>query len=233
MDIHASGRTDNSNYYLDDSRDRYSNFRNSVRRGRTRFSSDDDDRNYFRRGKINDRTRDRDLNYLNREAENRAARSAGNPIFDRNADRMRRHFSDLYRNNARRNLGGLREEDFTTPQPRNQHDRSRNMSHRNYNRNKRSRSNSSNTSSSTISSDNGVQRALEKMQKCITPKLSSSKFRKAKEQDSRSKVLKAPSLQQELGSKTVKKVKKSMELFMSTGPPMLNDNENPQGFFKW
>ena len=153
MDIHASGRTDNSNYYSDDSRDRYSNFRNSVRRGRTRFSSGDVYTNSFRQREINDRTRDTQLNYLNREADNRAARSAGHSIRDHNPDQMRRDFSDLYRDNARRNLGGLREEDFTTPQPRNQNDRSRNMSDRNSNMSRRSRSNSSDTSRSTVSSD--------------------------------------------------------------------------------
>ena len=275
MDIHASGRTDNSNHYSDDSRDHYSNFRNSAQRGRTRFSSGDDDHNYFRQREINDRTRDRELNYLNRESDNRADRNAGNLISDRNADQMRRNFSDLYRDNARRNLGGLREEDFNTPQPSNHNDRSRNHNDRssnhndrsrnhndrssnhndrsrnhndrssnhndrsrilsdiNSNRNRRSRSNSSDTSCSTVSSENGVQRALEKMQKCMTPKPSLSKYRKAKEQDSRSKVLKARSLQQELSSETAKRVKKSMEHFMSTGPPMLNDNDDPQGFFKW
>ena len=254
MDIYASGRTDNSNHYSDDSRNHYSNFRDSAQRGRTRFSSGNDDHNYFRQPEINDRTRDRELNYLNRESDNRADRNAGNLISDRNADQMRRNFSDLYRDNARRNLGGLREEDFNTPQPRNLNDRSSNrndtssnhndrsrnrndrprvMSDINSNRNRRSRSKSSDTSWSTVSSENGVQRALEKMQKCMTPKSSSSKYRRAKEHDSRSKVLKARSLQQELSSETAKRVKKSMEHFMSTGPPMLNDNDDPQGFFKW
>ena len=76
MDIYASGRTDNSNYYSEDSIDRDINAHNrEQRRGRTRFSNGDAAaRSSQRHHQENDQTRDRDLNYLNREQTARLTR---------------------------------------------------------------------------------------------------------------------------------------------------------------
>ena len=67
----------------------------------------------------------------------------------------------------------------------------------------------------------------------MTPK--SSLVKKARRQDERggSNVLHARSLQQELGSETARRVRKSMDHFISTGPPMLKEHEDQQSFFKW
>ncbi len=67
----------------------------------------------------------------------------------------------------------------------------------------------------------------------MTPKSYSNKKARRNEDRQGSKVLHARSLQQELGSDTARRVKKSMDHFISTGPPMLKDNEDQQSFFKW
>jgi len=67
----------------------------------------------------------------------------------------------------------------------------------------------------------------------MTPKSSSNKKARRNDERQGSKVLYARSLQQELGSDTARRVKKSMDHFISTGPPMLKENEDQQSFFKW
>ena len=91
MDIHASGRTDNSRNYSDDYIDRDIRYHNQARRGLTRFSNADEmpGRNIQRRQEDNDRTRDHDLNYLNRQQAERITRRAGNFIRDDNVANMR------------------------------------------------------------------------------------------------------------------------------------------------
>ena len=68
MDIYASGRTDNSNGYSEDSIDRDIRCAQwAARRGRTRFSDGDRAAGTLsqRRNEENDQTRDSDLNCLN------------------------------------------------------------------------------------------------------------------------------------------------------------------------
>jgi len=145
MDFHASGRTDNSNYYSGDSIDRDNYYRNNERRGRNRFSlGHRSDCIHYGGNKVNDRARDRDLKYLNRATNDRLNRRASNFIIDKDADNMRRNCSDVYRSDARRNLRDIRDEDFVTPPSRRDDKKSRNSTRRSSRR--KSRSRKSNTS---------------------------------------------------------------------------------------
>ena len=240
MDIHASGRTDNSRNYSDDSIDRDIRYHNYARRGRTRFSNadagDGAGRNFQRRLDDNDRTRDSDLNYLNRQQTERMTRRAGNFIRDDNVANMRQNFSDVYRSDARRNLNNFSGEDLVTPEPNGgsrRRQRSSDGRHSRRNSSSRSRSRDSETSESSDSSSDEMHKAFRKMQNRMTPNSSSKRKTRRNNDGSRSKVLEARSLQQELGSETARRVKKSMDHWISIGPPMLKENEEAQGFFKW